>query len=108
LSVLDDVLDDIKEDEFVKSHAYKDGQTTSKWDASHWGKIEGTEYNGKGKYFAWKYTLAPSHAISPSNQTGGKTYRRGEVYRFGVRLFDEKGNASSVKWMCDITMPPLF
>jgi hypothetical protein len=27
------------------------------------------------------------------------------VYRFGVRLFDEEGNASSVKWIADIKMP---
>jgi hypothetical protein len=34
-----------------------------------------------------------------------RTYARGEVYRFGVRLFDEQGRASSVKWIADIKMP---
>ena len=27
------------------------------------------------------------------------------MYRFGVRLFDKNGNASSVKWIADIKMP---
>lgn len=37
-----------------------------------------------------------------------RTYARNEVYRFGVILYDEEGNKSSVKWIADIKMPDYF
>jgi len=37
-----------------------------------------------------------------------RTYARNEVYRFGVRLYDQEGRASSVKWIADIKMPDYF
>lgn len=94
--------------EDLKHHGFADGQTESMWDSQYWGDINNSGYNGIGKYFKWKYILTDQHNIDPSHQEGCRTYRRGEVYRFGVRLFDHEGNASSVKWMCDITMPPMF
>lgn len=35
----------------------------------------------------------------------GKSYRPGEVYRFGIRLFNSKGIPSAVKWIADIQIP---
>lgn len=101
------ILDGI-EDEDLKHHSYENGQHQTAWSSEYFGEIGNSGYNGIGKYFKWKYILTDEHAINPKNQEGSRTYRRGEVYRFGVRLFDYEGNASSVKWMCDITMPPMF
>lgn len=38
---------------------------------------------------------------------GPNTYKHDETYRFGIILYDEKGRASSVKWIADIRIPPL-
>lgn len=34
-----------------------------------------------------------------------RTYKRGEVYRFGIQLFDKRGRSSFVKWIGDIKIP---
>lgn len=65
-------------------------------------------YNGYGKCICWKYTYDPIN-ITAQNQGNiqyqKSTFRCGETYRFGVRLFDQHGNASSVKWIADIMIP---
>lgn len=78
-----------------------------------WGNIGTSGYNGIGKYFKWKYSVDNTHELSPTGQylddkTSHNTYRRNEVYRFGVRLYDHNGNASSVKWIADIKMPDFY
>ena len=40
-------------------------------------------------------------------EIGPKTYKHDETYRFGIVLYDDKGRASSVKWICDVHIPPL-
>ncbi len=35
-------------------------------------------------------------------------YARGEVYRFGLVLYDKKGNPSFVRWIADIKMPEAY
>lgn len=37
-----------------------------------------------------------------------KSLRRGELYRYGIILYDKYGNASSVKWIADIKIPELY
>ena len=34
-----------------------------------------------------------------------KSLRRGELYRYGIILYDNKGNASPVKWIADVRVP---
>ena len=68
----------------------------------------GEAVNGHGLCFDWKYVYDESDLYYIKQYDGNptpRTYARNEVYRFGVRLFDEKGNASSVKWIADIKMP---
>lgn len=68
-------------------------------------------YNGKGLCFSWKYVYTQGKLFYEKqydSEETPRTYARNEVYRFGVRLFDEKGNASSVKWIADIKMPDYF
>ena len=56
-------------------------------------------YNGIGKYIKWKYVKTQD--INPK-------YRSGEVYRFGIVLYDSAGRQSPVKWIADIQMPDYY
>ena len=57
---------------------------------------------GRGKYVSWEYVYKDfSWDVNESNVS----FRWNEVYRFGIRLYDTAGNASSVKWIGDILMP---
>lgn len=88
------------------------------YDFSYWGSItidnqnrislnQSGGFNGVGKNFAWKYVFTDYHKPDEyDKQTSRRTYRRGEIYRFGIKLYTKDGRASSVKWMCDIMMPP--
>ena len=69
----------------------------------------GNNYGGIGRYFKWEYTYNKS-LISDLQQSTNineqpTTFKYGEVYRFGVILYDLDGNRSSVKWIADIQMP---
>ena len=73
-----------------------------------------TPIGGLGKCLGWRYVYEdiPTDALKPYNQTGSikestSTFRSEETYRFGIRLFDEHGTASSVKWIADIIMPKI-
>ena len=33
------------------------------------------------------------------------TFQRGEVYRFGIQFFDDKGRKLFTKWSCDLRIP---
>lgn len=68
--------------------------------------------NGYGKCICWRYSYRRIDGLhpTPNNQSGStynfdSTFRSGETYRFGIRLFDEYGKASSVKWIADIMIP---
>lgn len=93
---------------YLKHHTFDNNSGRPLWTSDCWSEIDDRHYNGIGKMFAWRYTFAEEHELTPKNQEGCRSYRREEVYRFGVRFFDSHGNASSVKWMCDILMPPMF
>ena len=65
---------------------------------------------GSGDYFQWQIDFGLNYLINPQQQSESikeqyTTYRPGETYRFGVILYDEEGNASSVKHIQDITIP---
>ena len=73
------------------------------------GIYENNDYcNGYGKCICWRYIYDPIDITAQDQgdvQYQKFTFRCGETYRFGVRLFDEHGNASSVKWIADIMIP---
>ena len=80
------------------------------WDPEQW-KISGTDqFGGKGKYFQWTYNTTKQVQITYNNviESGDDltSLRRGEVYRYGVILYDEHGQASSPKFVADIMIPP--
>ena len=67
-------------------------------------------YGGVGQYFDWSYIYEESQFISDLQQQNNTnydfpTFKYGEVYRFGVILYDLNGIKSSVKWIADIQMP---
>lgn len=95
----------------IKNYQFND-YSTYEWNSSYWEQISNTGYNGIGKYLKWKYQITEKN-ITPTDQTGTdkysyNTYMRNEIYRFGIRLFDSSGNASSVKWIADIKMPDFY
>lgn len=101
--------------EYLKHQAFDNNQYL-KYNQDFWYKFQFGDIscNGYGKCICWEYTYdiiqdENSDLIlpSPDNQMGGiSTFRSGEVYRFGIRLFNDKGQASSVKWIADIMIPP--
>ena len=76
------------------------------WKAGYHG------FNGHGLCFDWKYSYKQSRLTDnqqyQSDTVTPRTYARNEVYRFGVKLYDKEGRASSVKWIADIKMPDYF
>lgn len=90
----------------LKQSSYSNWLSNYNWQRSDWmygGDDYGASFwaNGIGTCLAWCYTLVDGDDNTPS-------YARNEVYRFGIRLFDENGNASSVKWIADIKMPDYY
>lgn len=90
---------------------------TYEWNREQW-IMPGTEdtenpiLGGKGTYFKWEYvvktvSLTFNNEIRENSETQDITsLRRGEVYRYGVILYDEHGQASSPKFVADIMVPP--
>lgn len=90
--------------QIVGNQAFGENNQSGVYDSSLWEPVNG--YNGIGTNIAWKYVYNTTHVITPTDyQNSCRTYRRGEVYRFGIRLFNKKGIPSSVKWIADIQMP---
>lgn len=46
--------------------------------------------------------------VSPYISSLFKTYRRDEMYRFGIQFYDKRGNPYFVKWVADIRMPHIY
>lgn len=89
----------------LTNSAFGENNQSGQYIQSSWDLIDG-QYNGKGTNIAWKYVYNTRHVIKPDNyENSCRTYRRGEVYRFGIRLFNKKGIPSSVKWIADIQIP---
>ena len=90
---------------------------TYKWVRDQW-IMPGTENSenpvlgGIGQYFKWEFSIKTvsigfDNDIREGSETDDITsLRRGEVYRYGVILYDEHGQASSPKFIADIMVPP--
>lgn len=83
----------------------------SQWNYKWWYKTNSYQFGGNGEYFSWNYKFSDeSYVLSYQNlqendDTHVTTFRPGEVYRFGVILYNLKGFKSSVKWIADIMIP---
>lgn len=63
-------------------------------------------YNASGSVYN---TIRDQRAtyVDPVVSYTCKSLRRDELYRFGIILYDNKGNASPVKWIADIRTPTI-
>ena len=83
---------------------------TYEWNPEHWkNPVNPENFGGQGEYFKWEYdkksvTLTANNEIVSGDDI--TSLRRGEVYRYGVILYDEYGHASSPKFVADIMIPP--
>lgn len=100
----------IKDIKIEQLHHHQFDTSDSAYNAQYWNKMNGTA-GGEGLCFKWEYVPVTQTINGSSTKRSSitsncpRTYLRGEVYRFGVRLFDNKGRASSVKWIADIKIP---
>ena len=74
------------------------------------GKGTNIDWELASEWVAFRYDLnAGEFYVGETDDTnlGQNTYKHDETYRFGIVLYDDKGRASSVKWIADIRIPPL-
>lgn len=74
------------------------------------GKGENIDWELASEWVAFRYDLnAGEFYVGETDDTdlGQNTYKHDETYRFGIILYDDKGRASSVKWIADVRIPPL-
>ena len=91
------------------------------YNESFWHNTQGN-IGGDSEYLSWEIIKRPvyindknekflsfSESSGPSEQTYEQiaSLRQGEVYRYGAIFYDEEGQRSSVKWLCDIMAPVL-
>lgn len=110
---LDNIFVDDNHD-IIYHWAFREG-VTPEYDSQDWAtyifNYNDREYkcNGYGKYICWSYDFDNLNQFTPQNQGQidyqKNTFRCGEVYRFGVKLYNEYGQSSSVKWVADIMIP---
>lgn len=101
----DDVFKNLTDIE-LKHHQF---DNEAPFNVNYWKQVtsNNTGVNGHGLCFDWKYVFSDDQLYYTKQYDGEtpRTYARNEVYRFGVRLYDRYGRASSVKWIADIKMP---
>jgi len=82
-------------------------------------QVDGSTLGGSGLNISYAFTIESFYLTSATttdptldglslnkSQLGiNKSFQRGEIYRFGIVFFDDKGRQSFVKWIGDIRMP---
>ena len=95
-----DIRGNVGTSPFIKASKFEDMQTDN---ISDDGIIGNITTNSDGDYTA---TMSVGGSKDPGigNFIG---YRRGEIYRFGVQVYDKKGRPGNVLWIGDIEMPEM-
>ena len=52
--------------------------------------------------------MAIAGSMDPHNAGNKRGYQRGEIYRFGVQIYDLNGSPGNVLWIGDIQMPEMY
>jgi hypothetical protein len=70
-------------------------------------KAESNKIGGVGTNIDWEL-VRETVTVNDNGTVGGasNTYKHDETYRFGIILYNNKGKATSVKWIADIRIPP--
>ena len=61
-----------------------------------------SEYGAEGKYFK---LIVDQNAMSESQAAKKQFLKDREIYRFGIVFFNDLGQKSSPKWLCDLKAP---
>lgn len=74
---------------------------TTAYDSSAWGydSEHDTFTSTTSTFINWKFRFYTSD--------DKRTLRAGEVYRYGIMLYDKYGTAWPVKWVCDVRVPEI-
>lgn len=69
--------------------------------------VNTNKIGGKGTNIDWELVKETVDINEDGTVTNAiNTYKHDETYRFGIVLYNDKGKASSVKWIADIRIPP--
>ena len=71
-----------------------------------WG--EATTQNTDNTNTTFKTSMAIAGNMDPHNSGDKRGYQRGEIYRFGVQIYDKNGAPGNVLWIGDIQMPEMY
>lgn len=108
------------EDGWKLCHDQFDGSSSYDYNETYWHTyaqnvhvnnyvVDGRNYGGTGSNISWSYitdnfiTLDVNSGYDQKIMHSG--FKHDETYRFGIILYDEKGNQSSVNWIADIRIP---
>jgi hypothetical protein len=70
-------------------------------------EAESDKIGGVGTNIDWELVQETVTVNDNGTVTGASnTYKHDETYRFGIILYNDKGKATSVKWIADIRIPP--
>lgn len=74
----------------------------------YWKKKDGETIGGDGEVIDWRLEqksiiLTPNEEYSIQDQVS--SFKHGEIYRFGIIFYDNKGRKTSPKWIADIMIP---
>ena len=79
-------------------------------------KTDDLAYNENGTAYpsykvhdpVYRTTMSIAGSMDPHNAGDKRGYQRGEIYRFGVQVYDLNGAQGNVLWIGDIQMPEFF
>lgn len=88
-------------------HQFTDNPSYT-YNTDWWRPEEGSDkIGGVGTNIDWELVQEPVIINDNGTVTGASnTYKHDETYRFGIILYNDKGKATSVKWIADIRIPP--
>lgn len=86
------------------------------WKESDWVNPQNGKIEGVGEFIRWELIQEPIYVhddnkitsvSNPGQEADNKSLMRGEVYRYGIVLYDNKGRSTSPFWVEDIMVPPM-
>lgn len=100
---------------------FNDSTTYLNYNPMNWKTQDGSAIGGNGTYMWWeldvrhlyvtdkneKYKSFEGNVLSDRTYDQACSLKQGEVYRYGVIWYNDKGQKTSVYWLCDIMAPDL-
>jgi len=73
-----------------------------------WGVPQVTGNNTDNTNTTFHTSMSIAGSMDPHNAGNKRGYQRGEIYRFGVQIYDLNGAPGNVLWIGDIQMPEMY